>query len=131
MRTPRPSLPALLLLGVCLGGSPTHAQSPAEVAREFREQNEARILQDFVELLSYPNVASDLEGIRRNADYLVGELEGVGIDAELLEVGDAPPIVYGELLVPGATRTLGIYVHYDGQPADPANWTHSPWDPTL
>ena len=124
-----------ILLGLLLASSsaawPLAGQTPAEVARAFREANEAAILQDFNELLSYPNVASDLEGIRRNANYIVGELEAVGIDAELLEVRDAPPIVYGELLVPGATRTLGIYVHYDGQPADPANWTHSPWDPTL
>lgn len=134
MRIARRSEPSLALLGLLLVSSQAielRAQSPAEVARAFREANEAAILQDFTELLSYPNVASDLEGIRRNADYIVGELEAVGVDAELLEVGDAPPIVYGELLVPGATRTLGIYVHYDGQPADPANWTHSPWDPTL
>ncbi|MEJ2541088.1 MAG: M20/M25/M40 family metallo-hydrolase [Gemmatimonadota bacterium] len=110
---------------------PLPAQSPAEVARTFREANEAVILRDFAELLSYPNVASDAEGIRRTADFIVARLEAAGVDAELLEVGDAPPVVYGELRVPGATRTLGIYVHYDGQPADPANWTHAPWDPTL
>ena len=134
MRTLGPSIPALLLSGLILGGSTPAAlgaQSPAEVARAFRDANEAVILRDFAELLSLPNVASDREGIRRNAEYIVGELEAVGIDAELLEVGDAPPIVYGELRVPGATRTLGIYVHYDGQPADPSNWTHDPWDPTL
>ena len=33
---------------------------------------------------------------------------------------------------PGATRTLGIYVHYDGQPVDPDQWTAtSPWEPKL
>ena len=41
------------------------------------------------------------------------------------------PLVYGELIVPGATRTLGIYAHYDGQPVDPSNWTHPPFEPTL
>ena len=54
-----------------------------------------------------------------------------GVDARLLTLPGANPIVYGELMVPGATRTLGLYVHYDGQPADPANWTHDPWDPVL
>jgi acetylornithine deacetylase/succinyl-diaminopimelate desuccinylase-like protein len=39
--------------------------------------------------------------------------------------------VLGRLDVPGATRTLGIYVHYDGQAVDPSNWTHPPFEPTL
>jgi acetylornithine deacetylase/succinyl-diaminopimelate desuccinylase-like protein len=34
--------------------------------------------------------------------------------------------------VPGASRTILFYCHYDGQPADPAAWTgHDPWDPIL
>jgi acetylornithine deacetylase/succinyl-diaminopimelate desuccinylase-like protein len=33
--------------------------------------------------------------------------------------------------VPGATRTLALYVHYDGQPADPSKWRTPPWTPTL
>jgi acetylornithine deacetylase/succinyl-diaminopimelate desuccinylase-like protein len=119
------------LAALALGGSRLSAQSPAGIAREYREAHEAEILSDFAELLSYPNVASDSAGIRRVARYIRDELTDAGVDARLLEVGDAPPIVYGELRVPGATRTLGLYVHYDGQPADPSNWTHSPWEPTL
>ncbi|HSM07178.1 MAG TPA: hypothetical protein VK858_21300, partial [Longimicrobiales bacterium] len=93
----RVALAAVLLLLATPPAVPLAAQSPAEVARSFREANEAVILRDFAELLSYPNVASDREGIRRTAEYIVGELEAAGVDAELLEVGDAPPIVYGEL----------------------------------
>jgi len=108
------------------------AQSPAEVARTYREAHEARILAEFAKLLTYPNVARDTENIRRTAGYIVERLAGAGVEARLLELeADVPPIVYGELKVPGATRTLGLYVHYDGQPADPANWTHAPWEPTL
>ncbi len=51
--------------------------------------------------------------------------------AELWTIEGAPPIVYGALDVPGATRTLGIYVHYDGQPVDESQWSHPPWSPTL
>jgi acetylornithine deacetylase/succinyl-diaminopimelate desuccinylase-like protein len=101
------------------------------VARTFREANESRILDDYAELLALPNVASDSVGIWRNAHYIRDALAARGVDARLLTLPGAPPIVFGELLVPGATRTLGIYVHYDGQPADPTNWSHGPWDPTL
>jgi acetylornithine deacetylase/succinyl-diaminopimelate desuccinylase-like protein len=111
---------------------------PAQQARaslaavaDYRAANGAGILADYRELLAIPNVASDSVGIWRNAEYLRGRLEGLGVDAELLTLPGAPPVVFGELRVPGAERTLALYVHYDGQPADPANWTHGPWEPTL
>lgn len=107
------------------------AQDGPTVAREYREAHEPRIVRDFAELLSYPNRAADAEDIERLAAFIGDQLAAVGVAAELLRVGDAPPIVYGRLDVPGATRTLGIYVHYDGQPVDLANWTHAPFEPTL
>lgn len=39
--------------------------------------------------------------------------------------------MHGYLPAEGASRTLGIYVHYDGQPVDPERWTFDPWSPTL
>ncbi len=107
------------------------AQSGPEVARAFREANEVSILRDFTELLSYPNRARDTEDIRRTAAYIRDELRAAGVNSELLEIDDAPPIVFGEVIVPGAVRTLGIYAHYDGQPVDPTNWTHPPFEPTF
>ena len=119
-----------------LGGSllPVHtaAQDRAsETARSYREANGPRILREFAELLAMPNVASDSAGIWRNAGYIRDALESRGVASRLLTLPGANPIVFGELRVPGATRTLGLYVHYDGQPADPANWTHAPWEPVL
>ena len=51
-----------------------------------------------------------------------------GLAPRLLESADgqAPPIVYGEWRVPGATRTYILYAHYDGQPVTPADWTVTP-----
>ncbi|MFV2007305.1 MAG: M20/M25/M40 family metallo-hydrolase, partial [Longimicrobiales bacterium] len=97
----------------------------------YREAHGPAIIRNFAELLAIPNNASDSVGIRRNAEYIRSELERRGVKAELLELPGVPPIVYGELLVPGATRTLGIYIHYDGQPVDERRWTHGAWEPTL
>ena len=44
-------------------------------------------------------------------------LQKRGFGAELLETA-GNPLVYGELKVPGARRTLLLYFHYDGQPVD-------------
>jgi len=105
--------------------------SGGDVARHFRSAHGPRIIREYAQLLSIPNVASDSAGIWRNADFIRQRLVERGVDARLLSLPGANPIVYGVLAVPGATRTLGLYVHYDGQPADPAQWTHEPWDPVL
>jgi acetylornithine deacetylase/succinyl-diaminopimelate desuccinylase-like protein len=115
-----------------LSRAPLAAQSGPEVARAWRDAHGPEIVRDFADLLSYPNNASDTENIRRTAATIRDRLRDAGVEAELLDLdAETPPIVYGRLDVPGATRTLGLYVHYDGQPADPSNWTHAPWEPTL
>jgi acetylornithine deacetylase/succinyl-diaminopimelate desuccinylase-like protein len=107
------------------------AQSPA---REYRRANEHRILREFVELLSVPNVASDAENIRRNAARLVEMMNARGLKPRLLEAQTqgVPPAVYGEWNAPGAKTTVVFYAHYDGQPTDPRKWTGTrPWEPAL
>ena len=106
------------------------AQSGPDAARAYREANEPGLVRDFAELLSYPNWAFTPQ-IREAAIYIRDEMRAVGVDTELLEIEGASPLILGELRVPGATRTLGIYVHYDGQPVDITNWTHNPFNPTL
>ncbi|NBC67310.1 MAG: M20/M25/M40 family metallo-hydrolase [Bacteroidetes bacterium] len=105
-----------------------------EVTREYRNQHAHSILETHFEFIRIPNVASDLPNIRRNADAIITEFEKRGAEMELLTLPDqpeVPPVIYGEMNTSGADRTLIIYVHYDGQPADSANWTNSPWEPTL
>ena len=102
--------------------------------RQYREANEHRLLTEFIRLLEIPNVASDTPNIRRNADYLVAEMQKRGLKPQLLEADDkkVPPVVYGEWLTAGATKTVIFYAHYDGQPTDPTAWTGSkPWEPQL
>ena len=127
----RSILLALTLAPTLLPTGADAQTSGVEVARAYREAHGPEIIRDFATLLAIPNNAGDSVGIRRNAEYIRSELERRGVTAELLELPGAPPIVYGELLVPGATRTLGIYIHYDGQPVDERRWTHGAWEPTL
>ena len=53
--------------------------------REYRKANERRLLQEFIQLLSLPNVASDRVNIRKNADYLLKVMEQSGLKPRLLE----------------------------------------------
>jgi acetylornithine deacetylase/succinyl-diaminopimelate desuccinylase-like protein len=123
----------LVLVGFLpsFGWAEPASKSGGLLAREFREAHAVRILSDYAELLAIPNVASDTVNIRRNADYLRNALAERGVEAELWTLPEAPPIVYGKVDVPGARRTIGIYVHYDGQPVDESQWSQPPWSPTL
>lgn len=112
-------------------GVPVAAQTGAEVARAYRETHAPAIVRDFAEMLRYPNRARDLDDVTRAAEYLQAQLGDAGVEARLLRLAGVPPVVFGELRVPGATRTLGLYAHYDGQPVDASNWTHPPFEPTL
>lgn len=109
-------------------------QNLKQTVRSYRQANEHRILQELVELLAIPNVAADRVNIRRNADFLQQIMRKRGITTRLLEHSrpEVPPAVFGELKTPGATQTIMLYCHYDGQPADSTKWIDSkPWQPVI
>jgi acetylornithine deacetylase/succinyl-diaminopimelate desuccinylase-like protein len=107
------------------------AQAIRTKARSYRAEHEVTILRELVALLSLPNIASDRSNIGKNADHIVSMLHRRGVQTQRLQVEGSPPVVYGELRAPGAQRTIIIYVHYDGQPVDPAQWATDPWTPVL
>lgn len=106
------------------------AQSPKDAAHTWRIAHEAQILKEFTDLLSIPNVASDKDNIRRNADVLLAMLQRRHVAAKLLFAPEANPVVYGEIKTPGAKHTYVLYAHYDGQPVTPDDWeTKEPFTP--
>jgi acetylornithine deacetylase/succinyl-diaminopimelate desuccinylase-like protein len=103
----------------------------AHKARSWRTQYEQQIIAEFADLLAIPNLASDAQNIQRNATKICEMLKKRGLKTELLSLGSAPPIVFGEFDVPEAKRTVAFYAHYDGQPVDFANWKSDPWKPVM
>jgi len=101
------------------------AQSPI---RDYRRAHERQILAEFTRLLAIPNIASDRENIRKNAEFIREMMQRRGLNPQLLEgrTNDTPPAVYGEWKAPGAVHSIVLYAHYDGQPVDPKQWTASP-----
>ena len=100
-------------------------------ARKWREGHEQAILQEFMNLLAIPNIASDSDNTRKNAAAVQQMLEKRGVKTRLLNAPAAPPAVYGEILRTGAARTVVFYAHYDGQPLDPKEWATPPWQPVI
>src|SRR6266851_10370545 len=121
-----------LLLGLAWSAVALAQQNPAALAaRNWRETHERAILTEFMDLLAMPNLARDEAAVRKNANAIVSMLEKRGVKARLLEEAGVPPVVFGEIDTPGATRTLVFYAHYDGQPLDPKEWATPPWQPVF
>jgi len=122
------SLPVSLFFSCLAYAGPDQA---VEQVNQWRQSHEQQIVDRFAELLSIPNVAADISNIRRNANHISRMLAAVGMDVELLELEGSNPVVFAQRNTPGATQTLMIYVHYDGQPVNPNDWASDPWKPVM
>jgi acetylornithine deacetylase/succinyl-diaminopimelate desuccinylase-like protein len=125
-------LEKLVVASVLILSSVLVAQTPKDAAQEWRSSHEQQILQEFNELLTIANVASDKADIQRNADVLVRALQRRGVAAKQLVVPGANPVVYGAVDTPGAKRTIVLYAHYDGQAVTPEEWeSKAPFRPVT
>lgn len=99
------------------------------------DSNLEAAIRRFSELVSIPSVSSDPEGepgIRRAAEWLVGELSALGIPSRVVETG-GHPVVLGRTAAPGGHDgpTMLFYGHYDVQPAAPLEaWRTPPFEAT-
>jgi acetylornithine deacetylase/succinyl-diaminopimelate desuccinylase-like protein len=112
------------------------AQTDLEKIRSYSTKNESTIYNEFISFLQIPNVATDTTNIRKNADFLMQLMNAKGIsNVQLFEANDkhVPPVVYGEINVSRAIKTVIFYAHYDGQPVNPATWAKGlhPFQPQL
>jgi len=121
----------VILLRICIGNS--FAQSPRQYI--FDQKNQHRWLMEYRSFLAIPNVLGDSLNTTRNAQFIGDILKQNGVKSELLLSGEphSAPVVYGEVLVPGATTTIAFYAHYDGQPVNPKQWADGlePFKPVL
>lgn len=104
--------------------------------RKYGNKHTGNIIREFSEFLSLPNVAADPGGQKTNAAFIMAMMRKRGIQkVQLLNASTTgvPPVVYGEVMVPGAKQTHIFYAHYDGQPVNPAQWSKEldPFQPRL
>ena len=111
------------------GASPAEAGAPS--VRAYVAAHEREILDELLAFLAIPNLASDAPNIEKNAQAISAMLAKRGVEARLLRVPGAPPLVVADVRVPGARKTIAFYAHYDGQPVDAAQWATPPWQPVV
>ena len=128
------SQPRACIVFVLLGTAWAAAMQRSDIRPKIEAYvgaHQRAIVSELVELLSLPNHSSDTDNIQRNAMYLRQMLRRHGLSSEILET-DGNPLVWGEMKVTDAKRTVLIWSHYDGQPVDPRAWKQaSPFTPIL
>src|SRR5579864_2679565 len=124
---------ALCILTFCIGvGAALSAQiTPPEAAKRYTAAHQPGLVRQFSEFLSIPNVAADPVNLEKNANFLLDALRSRGVDARLLALPGAPPVVFGQIMTQGAQHTIVFYAHYDGQPVAPSEWTIPPFEAAV
>ncbi len=120
---------------VSAGFSVARGSPVQDAVRTYRTAHEQELMAEYREFVSLPNVDADQPNVRRNAEFLAAMMRRRGLAAELLEgkTSATNPAVFAEVTVPGATRTIVFYAHYDGQPVNPKEWAEGldPWKPVF
>jgi acetylornithine deacetylase/succinyl-diaminopimelate desuccinylase-like protein len=116
-----------------LAASPLSAQNNSQKISAARKANEQEIISEYLKLVSMPDETNDSVNIRLNADFIKGMLVKRGVKTELLNITGGNPVVFGDVKVPGATKTIIFYAHYDGQPVNPKQWAQGlkPFEPVF
>lgn len=99
--------------------------------RRHRVSEGWRGLAEFANLLALDNQTHDVAAVTRNADAVVEMFAARGAVMEIHRLDGVAPLVTGTFGAEPTRPTIGVYVHYDGQPASPDGWHTPPFEPTL
>jgi acetylornithine deacetylase/succinyl-diaminopimelate desuccinylase-like protein len=126
---------SLLFLIYCSSSFELSAQTVQDKVKQFVRSNEDSIINEYIRFLSIPDVSSDTVNIPFNVAFIQQMMQQRGIPSEQLhgKTAGVNPAVYGEIKVPGAKRTIGLYAHYDGQPVNAKQWANGmdPFKPVF
>ena len=106
-------------------------------ARQFFEEHEPTYREDLFDLLAQPSVSATGEGVADCVELVQELCTEYGFDdAMRVETPGQPAVIAraeaDESAVDGEEApTIFVYGHYDVQPADPAEWTTPPFEPTI
>ncbi len=86
-------------------------------------------VQDLQTFVQQPSISAQNVGLEACAELVREMMHRDGLDAELYDLGGGPPVVFGHMTSPQATKTMLCYSHYDVQPPEPLEaWLHGgPW----
>jgi acetylornithine deacetylase/succinyl-diaminopimelate desuccinylase-like protein len=105
-------------------------------ALHFAQDHRDRFIAEFKDFVSIASVSTDPQcksEIEKAAEWIAGQLQGLGLAGVRIYPTRGHPVVYGESLSAGQNApTVLVYGHYDVQPPDPLElWRSEPFKPDL
>ncbi len=112
----------------------TETARMTDAATAYLREHESEHLGQLDDFLRIQSVSADPERadeVRRTAEWIVGEMERIGVERATIHETSHHPIVTGEWLHAGGDApTVLVYCHYDVQPTDPDDeWVRPPFEP--
>ncbi len=108
--------------------------SNAEAAIKFAEEQRQRFVGELKEFLRIPSISTLPEhqpDMLRAAEWVAGQMGGLGLENTAIMPTGGHPVVYGDWLHASGAPTVLVYGHYDVQPTDPLDeWLSTPFEPT-
>jgi acetylornithine deacetylase/succinyl-diaminopimelate desuccinylase-like protein len=104
-------------------------------ALDFARSNADRFVSELEDWLRIPSISTDSkykDDVRKAAEWLVDQLNAIGIQKAEVRATKGHPIVYAEHIVDESLPTILVYGHYDVQPPDPLElWDSPPFEPVT
>lgn len=102
----------------------------------YAQAHNDAFIQQYMDFLRIPSIGADpayRADVQRAAEWIVAEMERIGLEHCRVIATGGQPVVYGDWLHAGeASPTLLLYAHYDVQPVDPLDlWVTPPFDPDI
>lgn len=97
----------------------------------YIDQQREHFIQRLLAYVRQPSISAHGVGIAETADFLLGRLQALGMDAQLMPTAGWPLVLGRRFDAPGKPTVL-LYGHYDVQPPDPLEeWLSPPFEPTI
>src|SRR5258705_8116712 len=132
---PRPAVVYRLMTHYIVRPSQPHESTrPMDSVKSYIQSHRQAFERDLADLLRIASVSADSRQraeTRRAADWVVGQLERIGLATELIPT-NGHALIYAESPpVPGKPVAL-VYGHYDVQPPEPLDeWISPPFEPKV
>ena len=110
----------VLIFGFSFSASAENQLSPDEIRAEV-ERIKLTALDTFKDYLALPNDGHMADDIAVLSNWVEIEFEKRGFTLSRLATAENP-LIYAKRMVPGAERTVLVYLQADGQPVDPSAW---------
>lgn len=111
---------SLVLLLLPLSASAENQLTPEQIRAEV-ERIKLTALDTFKEYLALPNDGHMHDDIEVLSQWVENAFESRGFTLDRL-ANPTNPLIYAKRMVPGAKKTILVYLQADGQPVDPTAW---------